>query len=132
MRKFTEAERAEVWDRWQAGEAMRSIARRLGRESSSVRTMIEDTGGVRPAGRRRASRCLSLTEREEISRGVAAGDSLRQIAGRLGRAPSTVCVGPATGDDAGIGHIGLIVPLSEELDDRRCASWWPTLNSSGW
>jgi len=44
------------------------------------------------------------------------------------------CVGrwPATGDDAGIGHIGLIVPLSEELDDRRCASWWPTLNSSGW
>ena len=91
MRKFTEVERAEVWDRWQAGEAMRSIARRLGRESSSVRTMIEDTGGVRPAGRRRASRCLSLTEREEISRGVAAGDSLRRIAGRLGRAPSTVC-----------------------------------------
>lgn len=73
VRKFTEAERAEVWDRWQAGEAMRSIARRLGRESSSVRTMIEDTGGVRPAGRRRASRCLSLTEREEISRGGGGG-----------------------------------------------------------
>jgi len=91
VRKFTEAERAEVWDRWQAGEAMRSIARRLGRESSSVRTMIGDTGGVRPAGRRRAARCLSLTEREEISRGVAAGDSLRLIADRLGRAPSTVC-----------------------------------------
>ena len=89
--RFTEAEKAEVWDSWQGGEAMRSIARRLGRESSSVRTMIEDTGGVRPARRRRALRCLSLTEREEISRGVAAGESLRQIARRLGRAPSTVC-----------------------------------------
>ena len=89
--RFTELEKAEVWDRWQGGEAMRLIARRLGRESSSVRTMIEDCGGVRPARRRRSPRCLSLTEREEISRGVAAGESLRQIAGRLGRAPSTVC-----------------------------------------
>ncbi len=89
--RFTELEKAEVWDRWQAGEAMRSIARRVGRESSSVRTLIEDTGGVRPMPRRRSSRCLSLIEREEISRGVAAGESLRQIAGRLGRAASTVC-----------------------------------------
>ncbi len=91
MRRFTEAEKAEVWDRWQGGEAMRSIARRLGRESSSVRTMIEDTGGVRPRLRRRSLRCLSLPEREEISRGVAAGESLRSIAGRLDRAASTVC-----------------------------------------
>ena len=89
--RFTESEKAEVWDRWQGGEAMRLIARRLGRESSSVRTLIEDTGGVRPARRRRSARCLSLTEREEISRGVAAGESLRHIAHRLGRAPSTVC-----------------------------------------
>ena len=91
MRKFTEAEKAEVWDSWQGGEAMRSIARRLGRESSSVRTMIEDCGGVRPVPRRRHPRHLSVMEREEISRGVAAGESLRSIAGRLGRAPSTVC-----------------------------------------
>ncbi len=91
VRRFTEAERTEVWDRWQRGEAMRSIARRLGRQWSSVRTMIEDTGGVRPMPRRRSSRCLSLTEREEISRGVAAGESLRAIAHRMGRAPSTVC-----------------------------------------
>ncbi len=89
--RFTELEKAEVWDRWRGGEAMRSIARRLGRESSSVRTLIEDTGGVRPLPRRRSSRCLSLTEREEISRGVAAGESLRMVAARLGRAPSTVC-----------------------------------------
>ena len=91
MRKFTEAEKAEVWDRWQGGEAMRSIARRLGRESSSVRTMIEDCGGVRLVPRRRHPRHLSIVEREEISRGIATGESLRQIARRLGRAPSTVC-----------------------------------------
>jgi hypothetical protein len=89
--RFREAEKAEVWDSWQGGEVMRSIARRLGRESSLVRTMIEDTGGVRPARRRRALRCLSLTEREEISRGVAAGESLRQIARRSGRARGSSC-----------------------------------------
>jgi hypothetical protein len=70
MVRFTELERAEVWDRWQSGESMRRIARRLGRESSSIRAIIGDTGGVRPVPRRRSSRCLSLTEREEISRGV--------------------------------------------------------------
>ncbi len=91
MARFSEAEKTLIWDRWQAGESMRSIARCLGRQSSSVRTMIEDTGGVRPEPRRRSPRCLSLSEREEISRGVAAGESLRSIAQRLGRAPSTVC-----------------------------------------
>ncbi|MFQ5524599.1 MAG: IS30 family transposase [Acidimicrobiia bacterium] len=90
MRRFTEAEIAEVWDRRQAGEPTRSIARRLGRNPSSIRRLFEDTGGVRPARRRRAERHLSLREREEISRGVAAGDSVRAIASRLARAPSTV------------------------------------------
>jgi len=90
VRRFTELEKAEVWDRWKAGESMRSIARRLGRQHASVRTMIEDAGGVRPVARRRCDRHLSVVEREEISRGVAAGVSIRKIAGRLGRAPSTV------------------------------------------
>ena len=90
MRRFTELEKAEVWDSWKAGESMRSIARRLGRQHASVRTMIEDAGGVRPVARRRCSRHLSVMEREEISRGVASGVSIRKIAGRLGRAPSTV------------------------------------------
>ena len=71
-------------------ELTRSIARRLGRTGRSIRRLFEDAGGVRPAPRRRAERHLSLTEREEISRGVAAGESLRVIASRLGRAPSTV------------------------------------------
>ncbi len=89
-RRFTEAEIAEVWERRQAGEPTRSIARRLGRNGSSIRRLFEDAGGVRPAPRKRSVRHLSLLEREEISRGVAAGESLRVIASRLGRAPSTV------------------------------------------
>ncbi len=90
MRRFTEAEITEVWERRQAGELTGSIARRLGRNGSSVRGLFEDTGGVRPAPRRRTERHLTLVEREEISRGVAAGKSLRLMAWRLGRAPSTV------------------------------------------
>ena len=89
-RRFTEAEIAEVWDRRRAGELTRSIARRLGRNGSSIRRVCEDAGGVRPAPRRRATRHLTLGEREEISRGVAGGEPLRHIAHRIGRAPSTV------------------------------------------
>jgi len=88
--RFTEAERVEVWDRWQAGETTRSIGRRVGRSGASVRAFVESTGGVRPAPRRRSARHLSFREREEISRGVAAGESLRAVAARLGRAASTV------------------------------------------
>ncbi len=90
MARFTEAERVEVWDRWQAGDANRLIGRDLGRSAGSIRAFVESWGGVRPRVRHRSSRHLSLVEREEISRGVAAGDSLRMVATRLRRAPSTV------------------------------------------
>jgi len=88
--RFTEVEMVEVWDRWQAGDANRLIGRDLGRSAASIRAFVESWGGVRPALRRRSSRHLSLVEREEISRGVAAGDSLRMVATRVGRAPSTI------------------------------------------
>ncbi len=90
MGRFSESERVEVWDRWQAGETTRSIGRPLGRSGASIRAFVESTGGVRSHRRRRAQRHPSLVELEEISRGVAAGESLRMIAARLGRAPSTV------------------------------------------
>ena len=90
MRRFTEAEIVEVWDRRQAGELTGSIARRLGRHGSSIRRVFEDAGGVRPARRHRPTRHLSLVEREEISRGIAGGEPLRSIAEGMGRAPSTV------------------------------------------
>ena len=89
-RKFTEAEAWEVWERRQSGESLRSIGRRLGRSAGSIRAFVESSGGVRPRVRHRSSGHLSLTEREEISRGLAAGESLRCIAARLGRAPSTI------------------------------------------
>jgi len=88
--RFSEAERVEVWDRWQAGDANRLIGRDLGRSAGSIRAFVESWGGVRPRVRQRSRKHLSLVEREEISRGVAAGESLRLVAARLGRAPSTV------------------------------------------
>ncbi len=88
--RFTEVERVEVWDRWQGGDAYRLIGRDLGRSAASIRAFVESWGGVRPAPRRRSERHLSFDEREEISRGVAAGDSLRSIGVRLDRAPSTI------------------------------------------
>ena len=90
MRRFTEAERIEVWERRQAGEGNRSIGRRLGRSAGSIRAFVESSGGVRPEVRRRSPSHLSLTEREEISRGIAAGEPSCVIADRLGRAPSTI------------------------------------------
>lgn len=90
MARFSESEKALIWDWWQQGVSMRGVARDLGRSSSSVRTMIESGGGVRPAPRCRNVRHLSLEEREEISRGMASDESLRSIASRLGRSASTV------------------------------------------
>ena len=87
---YTEADKALMWDRWRRGESLHSIAKHFGRSHSSIQGILSRTGGIRPAQRRRSSRSLSLAEREEISRGVAAGRSLRSIAARLGRAPSTV------------------------------------------
>jgi hypothetical protein len=89
-KRFSEAEIVEVWERRAAGELNRSIGRQLGRSGASIRALVEASGGVRPVRRVRASGHLSLGEREEISRGVAAGDSLRVIARGLGRDPSTV------------------------------------------
>jgi IS30 family transposase len=87
---YSAAQRAEIWDRWQRGESMSSIGRRFDRESSSVFSVISPTGGIRPADRRRGKLALSLAEREEISRGLSVRSSLRGIARRLGRAPSTI------------------------------------------
>lgn len=89
-RMFTAAESAEIWDRWQRGEGLKLIGRVFGRTSSAIFQHLKPHGGIRPVPRRRSWRALSLDEREEISRGIAAGVSLRSIARRLGRAPSTI------------------------------------------
>ena len=90
QRPLTEAEMAEVWKRRAAGESGTRIARHMGRYPSSLRDYIHEAGGVRPRQRKRSRIALSLAEREEISRGLAAANSLRAIAIRIGRPPSTV------------------------------------------
>ncbi len=87
---FTETDKAEMWDRWQKGESLNSIARHFGRSHSSIQGIFAPTGGIRPPQRCRSRRALTLPEREEISRGVVSDQSLRCIAATLGRAPSTV------------------------------------------
>ncbi len=89
--RFTPKQRAEVWDRWRDGQCIADIARALERRNKSgVYRVLVLNGGISPAARRRAPIALALEEREEISRGIAAGRSIRRIAARLGRAPSTV------------------------------------------
>src|SRR5258705_2417426 len=89
-RRYSEAEKADIWDSIERGEAMRAIARRMGREPSSIRTFLVDNAGRRPRPPCSSELRLSLAEREEISRGLAGGQSLPAIAAGLGRAPSTV------------------------------------------
>ena len=90
-RHYTQAEKSLMWDRWQRGDSMNEIGRMFGIQGhSSIQKIFSETGGIRPRERRRSTRCLSLAEREEISRGLVAGRSIRSIAVELGRAPSTV------------------------------------------
>ena len=87
---FTAAQRQELWDRYQRGESLNAIARALGKRSSSIYNHLRPTGGIRPVPRRRSNLALTFSEREEISRGLAAGASMGAIASELGRAKSTV------------------------------------------
>ena len=87
---YTQEQKALMWDRWQAGDSTYEIAKLFDRGHSSIQGILSETGGVRPRSRRRSRRSLSLSEREDISRGIVAGISIRTIASRLGRAPSTV------------------------------------------
>lgn len=80
----------EIWARLKAGQAAKVTARQLGLPSSTVRTYLARSGGIQPDPRRRTEGHLTLVEREEISRGLAAGSTLRAIARTLGRAPSTI------------------------------------------
>lgn len=88
--QYTESQKAQMWSRWQQGESLHEIARLFDRFHTSVRGILAESGGIRPPPRRRSSRVLSLAEREEISRGVVAGHSIRSIAASLKRAPSTI------------------------------------------
>src|ERR1700732_3652184 len=91
--KFVElfvAERTEVWRRWKTGESLHGIGRAFDRPHTSIHCLLSHHGGIVPAVRRRSLLVLTAVEREDISRGLASGSSIRGIAKDLQRAASTV------------------------------------------
>jgi IS30 family transposase len=88
--QYTETDKALMWERWRQGESLNKIALLFDRHHSAIGGILSRTGGIQPPRRRRSRRALTLAEREEISRGVIAGLSVRTIAHSLERAPCTV------------------------------------------
>lgn len=87
---YSASQRALIWERWQKGETLHQIAQLFDRYHSSVPRILAESGGIRPAERHRSRLALTLTEREEITRGVVSGSSIRSIVALLSRAPSTI------------------------------------------
>lgn len=87
---YSEAQKALMWDRWKAGDTLHEIGKLFDRPHTSIHTILSATGGIRPPTRRRSRWALTMSEREEISRALAAGESIRCVAQRLKRAASTI------------------------------------------
>ena len=83
-------QRADIWRRWKAGDSLHEIGRAFGKDHGSIQFLLSQHGGIVPAVRRRSPRSLTLAEREDISRGIASGSSIREIARGLQRPVSTV------------------------------------------
>src|SRR6202045_581143 len=88
--RLSAEQRADMWRRWKAGESLHEIGRAFGKGHGSIRFLLTQRGGIVPAVRRRSPRTLTPAEREDISRGIASGSSIREIAKGLQRAASTV------------------------------------------
>src|SRR5512138_1232702 len=89
-RRFAPEERAAVWRGWKSGLTLKEIGDSLHRTGPSVLLVLRRDGGFAPRNRHRAARSLQVSEREEISRGLARGLSIREIARGIGRAASSV------------------------------------------
>ena len=87
---YTETQKALMWERWRKGDSLQHIAQLFDRNHSSIQRILAETGGIQPPARHRSRLALTLAEREEVSRSIVAGHSIRSIASRLGRAPSTI------------------------------------------
>ena len=88
--KLSVVQRADMWNRWKAGQSLHAIGRVLGKDHRVIRFLLARHGGIAPAARHRSQRVLTLAEREDISRSIASGCSMRFMAQCLGRACSTV------------------------------------------
>ncbi len=84
------SQKADLWQRWKDGQSLSEIAYALGKNAGSIHGVLSANGGIVPVIRRRSRLSLTLAEREEISRGISSGESIRQIAARLARAPSSI------------------------------------------
>jgi len=88
--RFSLRQRTEIWSRWKSGQSWHEIGRAFGKPHSCIRCLLLPRGGIAPAARRRSRLALTLPEREDLSRGIASGSSIREIARHLDRAASTV------------------------------------------
>jgi Helix-turn-helix domain len=88
--RLSAEQRTDTWRRWKAGESLHEIGRAFGKDHGSIQFLLSQRGGIVPAARRRSLRTLTVAEREDISRGIASGSSIREIAKGLQRAASTV------------------------------------------
>src|ERR1700683_1727364 len=88
--KLSAMQRNDMWSRWKSGQSLHEIGRAFGKDHVSIQFMLAQHGGIAPASRRRSPLTLTLAEREDISRGIASGSSIREIAKGLRRAVSTV------------------------------------------
>lgn len=83
-------QKAELWERWRRGQSLSEIGAAFGKQAASIFVVLAQHGGIYRPPRQRSARALTLTEREEISRGIAAGSSLRGIAAHMRRSPATI------------------------------------------
>lgn len=115
---YSAAQKALMWDRWKAGDTLHEIGKLFDRPHTSIHTILSATGGIRPPQRHRSRLALSMAEREEISRALAAGESIRCIAKRLKRSAS-----PVTGQEiyVGLDYGQVRGPVSEWLAGQHLA-----------
>src|SRR6266478_2372845 len=88
--RFSSMQRTDIWSRWKGGQTLHEIGRAYGKPHNSIRCLLLPRGGIPPAARRRSRLALTRAEREDISRGMASGSSIRELARHLDRAASTV------------------------------------------
>jgi len=119
---YTDAQKALMWERWKEGWTLHQIGHLFDRPHTSIQTILSKTGGIRPQERRRSATALTLAEREEISRALMVGESMRSVAARLGRAPSTISreIGRNAGQDGYRASVADEAARSRALRPKRC------------
>jgi Helix-turn-helix domain len=115
-------EKNDIWGRWKAGQSMHAIGRAYGRPHPTIRKLLLPRGGIAALARRRSRLALTLAEREDISRGIASGSSIREIARGLSRATSTV-----SREIVLMAAVPPIVPMvrTDKLGSRLCTQALP-------